>query len=674
MVNLKLPEKTIRWLKRGFLIAGLVLLVVGLTMTLIYNVILAPCTERQFSITTTSQFSVFGQQISFDCSLYEPDPQYDIYSPQRPALVFVHGFMSSKVYFRGLIYEFTKRGFVCLAISANGHSASGGAFTPTWENVTLSAVKYLRDNSAVLRIDQKRIGLIGHSMGSFSVTVASIIDQETGNYWLNATVGIGGPFLNITRGFGNGFAYFLSNPMVYPNIWYDPAEAMQNAIIEGRTNFTRPYNYMNIIGNEDEAFSVPSAYELIYGMSKPSFWAIYGITNQSQISTSTTYGSFNNGTARRLVVIPGLDHLLEGQNPVTFNETINWFENSMKLTAEPSYPETFDPSTITENNRMLALLLTSLGGLILILPLVAYIGDWLKSPVIMPQNAMHMEKKDKWRMFLIYGIIFVGLSFLVAPIISGLKLNTLIPTDFLGSNLLALPILILGLLMIPAIIILMWFEKRKYNLKLYDFGLINEIKPYLKDALYGFLLFFILYVILNLASSGVIHNLFIWRFAGFLELFLYLFIGLLIFEIFFRGMIQNKLYTITDNTGLLPTRWMEILKAALITGFIEGLGLGISITMLLAAGGFDVVSSNMAGMIPEGMGLSFGSLPPMFLIIPGVFIIIEIVFGFVKAGLYREINRNFMASSIFIALLLAWLLCVIVPAINPYAPRFVFMT
>ena len=670
MVHLKLSEKWIRWLKRGFLILGLATLAIGLILTLIFNVILIPCTERQFSITTTTEFPVFGQQVSFDCSLFEPDSQHDFYGTQRPVLVFVHGFMSSKVYFRGLIYELTRRGFVCLAITANGHSASGGAFTPTFENVTLSAVKFLRESSTLLRIDPHRIGLVGHSMGAFSVTVASLLDQELGNFWLNATIAIGGPFLNISRGFGNGFAYFLANPMVYPNIWYNSTEAMQNAIIEGRTNETRPTNYMNIIGSEDEAFSVNSAYELIYGMSTPPFWADRGVANQSQVTTGVTYGAFENGTARRLALISGVDHLLEGQNAVTFTEVINWFETSMKL----NYPTAFDPSTVTEDYRLLGLAATGLGGFILILPLVAYLGDWLKSPIILPRNAMRLEKTTKRKMFLIYGMVFVGLSFLVTPIISGLNLNTLMPTDFLASNLIALPLLILGLLMIPAIVILIWYEKRTYKLELSDFGLTKQATPYLKAALYGFLLFFILYATLNLASSGVIHNLFVWRFAGFLELFLYIFIGMLVFELFFRGLIQNKLYTPADNTGLIPTRWMEILKAALITGFIEGLALGIIVTMLLAAGGFDVFSSNMAGMIPQNMGLSFGALPPMFLLIPAAFIFLEIALAFIKAGLYREINRNIMASSIFIALMLAWLLSVILPAIDPYAPRFVFMT
>ncbi len=668
-MRLKLSAKWIKWMKRLFLIVGLGLVAVGLTLSLIYNVILAPCTTRTFSIKTSPEFSVFGQQFDIDCSLYEPDSEYDIYGTQRPALVLVHGFMSSKAYFRGLAYELVKRGFVCLAITANGHSASGGAFTPTWENVTLSAVKYLRDYSALLKIDPNRIGLVGHSMGAFSVTVASVLDQELGNNWVNATVGIGGPFLNITRGFGQGFAYFIGNSIVYPNIWYDPAEAMQNAIIEGRTNFTRPYNYMNIIGSLDEAFSVNSAYELIYGMSNVNFWAAYGITAPSQITESYTYGQFN-GTARRLVVIPGVDHMLEGQDETTVIEVVDWFENAMKLS--PS--ESLDPATITIVGVSLSGMLAAFGGLILIFPLVAYFGHWLKPPMVIPRNAMNMDKKAKWKMFLIYGAAFVGISFLVVPVIMGLHLHTLMPTDFLASNLLALPVLVQGLLMLPIVILLMWYEKRKYKLELNDFGLTKEVKPYLKAGFYGFLLFFTLYVILNLAASWVIHNVFIWRFVGFLELFLYLFIGLLIFEVLFRGMIQNKLYKVTDEKAFIPTRWMEILKAALITGFIEGLALGIITTMLLAAGGFDVFSSNMGGMIPQGMGMSFGWLPPMFILLPGVLIVIEILVAFIKAGLYREINRNIMASTLFIALLLAWLLTVIMPAINPYAPRFAFMT
>ncbi|NVM27853.1 MAG: hypothetical protein HWN65_03335 [Candidatus Helarchaeota archaeon] len=673
MVKLQLPKNLIKWLKRGLLIIGLGLIAVGLLLSLYYNVILAPCTTKDFSLKTAPELSVFGEQIDFDCKLYEPLPEYNFYGTQRPALVLVHGILSSKLYFHGLSYEFSKRGFVCLTITANGHSASGGAFTPTWENVTLSAVKYLRESSSVLDIDINKIGLFGHSMGSFGATVASILDQELGNFWINATIGMGGPFLNITEGFGTGLAHILNNTMVYPDIWYDPQVAVDNAVIEGRTNLTRPYNYMNIIGSEDVAFSQDSAYELVYGMSTPGFWASQGVGDHTQIITSKTYGTFN-GSARRLVVIPGVGHGLVGQDETTVIEAVGWFEQCMKLNETAEYPGALDPASVKIVGYSLSGMLAGLGGFIIFVPLIAYFGDWLKPKMVVPENAMKMEKKDKWRMIFIYGIVFVGISFLAGLMITGLNLNALLATDFLVSNFIAVPLLIQGLLMIPVVILLIWYEKRKYNLKLSDYGLIKDAKPYLKAALYAVLLFLVLYVTLNLAASFTIHNLFIWRIAGFLELFLYLFVGVLVFEIMFRGMIQNKLYKYKDDSSFIPTRWMELFKAALITGIIEGLALGIMITMMLAAGGFDVFAADYGGMIPPHMGISLSWLPPMFILLPVAMIFVEMGLGFLRAGLFREFNRNFIASSLFAALTLAWLLSVLLPAINPYTPRFVFMT
>ncbi len=669
----RLPAKWLKWGKRILLIAGLGLIIAGLLLSFVFNVVLAPCTKEQFTIKNAPEFPIFGEQFDIDCNLYQPDPEFDFYAGSRPAVVLVHGFMSSKAYYQGLAFELCKRGFVCLAITANGFAASGGGFTPTWENVTLSAVKFLRDYNASLQIDTNRIGLFGHSMGSFSATVASIMDQELGNYWVNATVGMGGPFLNITRGFGSGFAFLLGNPVMYPTVWYNASDAIQNAIIEGRTDVLRPYNYLNIIGSKDQAFSQNSAYELVYGMSTPAFWAAQGVASQADIQTYTTYGEFN-GSARRLVVIPGIGHLFEGQHSTTVNQTVYWFEQAMKLTDEGAYPGALDPNTILVELTSLTGGLAMIGGFILIIPAIAYLGNWLKPEMIVPKKAMEMEKRDKIKMFLIYGVVFVGISFAVSPIIMGLDLLHLIPTDFLGSNLIALPLLVQGLLMIPAVIILMWYEKRKFGLELSDFGISKDIKPYLQAALYGVLLFAILYVTANVGLTATMHSILSWRVVGFLELFLYIFVGMMVFEVLFRGLIQNKVYQFRDDSGLIPTRWKEIVKAALITGVIEGLALGVITTMLLAAGGFNVFSGDMSGMMPQDLGISIGWLPPMFILLPLVFVVVEVIFAVLKAGLYRESNRNFMASAIFTALALAWLISAILPAINPYAPRFVFMT
>ncbi|MHA1130980.1 MAG: hypothetical protein ACTSQQ_09240, partial [Candidatus Helarchaeota archaeon] len=465
----------------------------------------------------------------------------------------------------------------------------------------------------------------------------------------------------------------LNNPIIYPTVWYNSSNALNNVIIEGRTSLLRPFNYLNIIGIKDEAFSQTSAYELVFGMSTPAFWAAQGVSSQAEIQTYTTYGDFN-GSARRLVIIPGVDHLFEGQSKTTVNETVYWFEQAMKLPAESSYPGTLDSSTILIEATSLTGGLTMIGGFVLIIPAIAYLSNWLKPEMVIPQRAMEMKKNDKRKMFLIYGVIFIGISFAVSPIIMGLDLLHLIPTDFLGSNLIALPLLIQGLLMIPAILILIWYEKRTFSLEASDFGLSRNLKPYLQAALYGLLLFTIIYITSNIGLTETMHSVAIWRITGFLELFLYIFIGMAVFEILFRGLIQNKLYRFKENSGLISTRWREILKAALITGLIEGLALGIITTMLLAAGGFDVFSANMSGMMPQNMGISISWLPPLFIVLPVIFVVIEIVFAILKAGLYRGINRNFMASALFTALALTWLISALLPAINPYAPRFVFMT
>jgi hypothetical protein len=79
-------------------------------------------------------------------------------------------------------------------------------------------------------------------------------------------------------------------------------------------------------------------------------------------------------------------------------------------------------------------------------------------------------------------------------------------------------------------------------------------------------------------------------------------------------------------------------------------------------------------MIPQGMGISLSFLPPLFILIPLVFVVIEIIFAILKSWLYRKSNNNILASTMFVALALAWIFSVIMPAITLYAPRLVFMT
>ncbi|MHA1799752.1 MAG: alpha/beta hydrolase family protein, partial [Candidatus Helarchaeota archaeon] len=460
--------KKVEIIKKTLLLAGLALIIVGLMLTLIFNVILAPCLEKHLTISSDPEFTVWGRDVEIDSILFTPKPQYDIYA-NRPAIVLVHGFMSSNVYWRGTAFELTKRGFVCMTITARGHSASGGQFGPSWENETLSAVKYLRAHNQTLRIDPNMIGIVGHSMGAFSVTKAAIMDSSSGRNWINATVAVGGPYLNISNYFGDGFKWMLLNPFLYSFPLFDGDAAIENIIFEGSTSNSTPVNYLNIIGQFDEVFSVASAYELVYGMADTNYWSGSGISNANEIVSGHQYGNFTLGTARKLVVEPLVDHVIEGFVSTTSLEIINWFEDSMKLTTKPGYTRVTDAELITVELMSFSPVLAAIGCIVILLPATIYFGNWLrKKHEIIPEEAVNIEKRDLWKLFLVYGGLFIGIATITVPIIIGMNLLNFVSTDFLASSLLSAPYFVQGLLLIPTIIALLYFEKKKYNEKISD--------------------------------------------------------------------------------------------------------------------------------------------------------------------------------------------------------------
>ena len=658
-------------IKKGLLSLGLGLLIVGLIISLFFNVILSPAWENHIVISTDEEFTVWGRDVEIDCIIMTPKSQYDIYN-ERPAVVLVHGFISSNIYWRATALELCRRGFLCMLITGRGHSASGGQFGPSWENETLSAVKYLRDHNATLRIDTERIGLVGHSMGAFSVTKAAIMDSNCSKNWINATVAVGGPYYNISNYFGAGFAMFFSNPFFYSFPFFNGEAAVENIVFEGTTSNSTPLNYLNIIGQFDEAFSVASAYELVYGMADTNYWSDHSVNNAGEIIAGYQYGDFNNGTARKLVVEPFVDHLIEGFVTTTSLEIINWFEDSMKLTTRPGYIRVTNAELTTVELMSIASIIAVIGAVILFIPATIYIGNWLrKEHEIEPEQALKIEKQDLWKLFLVYGGIFVGLSFLTIPIILGTNLLNVISTDFLASSMLSGPYFIQGLLLIPVIIVLIYFEKKKYNEKISDFGLSKDINTNFRGATYGLLIFLVMFVTFNLALSPSIQNLFPWRFLSFLELFMYLFFGMLMFEIVFRGFIQSKLSRYRNKSFIGFPAGKEILLTSVVAGTILGLSLAIWIVEILAFGGGTTAINLTSIMTTMGLPLTQEILAILiFPLMIGIGILLQILQGW----LYRKSGNNILACALFGALVFTWIFSVVLPSTVLFAPRYILLT
>jgi len=139
----------------------------------------------------------------------------------------------------------------------------------------------------------------------------------------------------------------------------------------------------------------------------------------------------------------------------------------------------------------------------------------------------------------------------------------------------------------------------------------------------------------------------------------------------FRGLIQNKLSRYRSETLIFIPAWKELFATALITGTIEGLGLGIIISGILIYSGLPI---DINGILPQKMGITLSSVPPINIVIPLVLIVLFIIIEFLKSWIYRKSNNNILASSLFIALILAWVISVLLPATALYAPRIVFMT
>ncbi|MHA1895052.1 MAG: alpha/beta hydrolase family protein [Candidatus Helarchaeota archaeon] len=632
--------------KKILLLIGIGFLVIGFVFSITFNYILAPCTEKHFQIEADDpNFGVWGLNGTvIDVVMYQPKPEYDIYSNNRPVVVLQHGFSCDKTYMKGAAIELCKRGFVSVSISARGHGASGGMFANGvyFYNECLSVVQWLRNHSSDYKLDINRIGLTGHSMGAVTVTNAAIKDQELKNYWINATVSISGPVYNYSRGdpgrtsadYGALSRIFSTSPLTfmffYPHNSFDIINAMKESIIEGRVNGTKPYNYLNIDGALDEAFTIESAQEVVWNMGGAAVFT--DAPNFRALPSGKLYGDFN-GSARKLVIVPNIDHLLEVHDVRVLTEMITWFESSMKISNSA-------PIVITEPLRMQSILFTILGILFTIIPTIAYIGTGLTprdTPLLKAVN--DIEDKETFKLFGIYGAFYVGLSFAVFPIILTFNLQYFIATDFLLSNILVLFTFVQALFFLPVLVALILHERKKYSEKLEDFGIPR--KSLFSSALFGLFLFAIYFIIGNLIASNNYHNMIPYKIGGFLEILCYLFCIFFINELFLRGLIHNKLNRY-EGKKIWKIPGKQFILSTLITGVIQGLGVGIVFSMFMFSIGANYSSILMAPMV-------------MIIIYTGLNVIQNILFNH---------SKNILGSTIFMAFFLAWIFSIIMPAVE----------
>lgn len=213
-------------------------------------------------------------------------------TPQTPAMIVAHGFSASKEIMQSIGAEMARQGVRALLFDFPGHGASPVPFTlPQTMDFSEVVNRNVRQveriyNHLRSQFPDAPMGVLGHSMGS-----AAIANFAKAHPELKATI-----------------------PM-------SPV---------GGTDFssTNPANLLLLVGQRDIPFCITSAREMFQQ-------AAGGATK-----VGDTVGQAANGSARRLAILKGLDHISIVFAPATMREINGWLRESFGLSGTPQVQPT----------------------------------------------------------------------------------------------------------------------------------------------------------------------------------------------------------------------------------------------------------------------------------------------------------------------------------------------
>jgi len=281
------------------------LVFIGLTIVGIVGINILPVNSSTVTLQT-----VTTDGVTIFYNLYQPKGL----TQKRPAVIMGHGIMVNKEMMTNFATELVTQGYIVVTLDWRGHGQSTGDLTREGLYLDLEAV--VTDIPVHAPADMERIALLGYSMGGFP-TYQYAVNHSTVKAW----VGVG---------------------------------AAADGSISDKTT---PQNVLMIIAKYDEAFSPERA--------KESMVALTG-AELDKIEFEKVYGSINNGTARKIHVVPGADHL-----------TTPW-NSDFVMTATSWIGETFEGSppdiSVMVFHKRVVLLFTGLTGLVGLLCVLSFMA------------------------------------------------------------------------------------------------------------------------------------------------------------------------------------------------------------------------------------------------------------------------------------------------------------
>ncbi|MFH1149500.1 MAG: alpha/beta fold hydrolase [Actinomycetota bacterium] len=246
-----------------------------------------------------------------------------------PAVIFSHGATTNKELYLPMCRELVRRGIAVLAIDLPGHGGSGGHSAATLTEYTSiwSAYDYLKEK--VPEVDTSRIAAAGQSLGGISSTFAGV---RRGGPEFRAVVAIYcwpslEQALETTSGPLDDFVARLF-PLFTWSRGFDITDESQLAErdIISRLSRSSPPNYLLVVGERDEMCTMEQEEALVAKAA-----------GRKSVEPGETYGSFEDGTARELVITSD-DHFSEVTSSAVFSAVYSWLTRAFEMEARGTAP------------------------------------------------------------------------------------------------------------------------------------------------------------------------------------------------------------------------------------------------------------------------------------------------------------------------------------------------
>jgi len=533
-----------------------------------------------------------------------------------PAVLNMHGYQNDKNVQDPFSIELAKRGFVVLATDALGHGDSGatglnimGWFAdPTYVMGNEDALAYL---ITLPFVQADKIGVTGHSMGGMNAVKLPALFPENVKAVVQQASSPGSPEL--------------------PNLLV--LQARYDEFPGFRENQLRVENL-----NESE-----------------TRLAALGLTGQT-VEWDTTYGSFADGTARRMALIQMDHHLLPLQNK-SVAEAVNWF--NLALNDGKEGPMWSDPTKQTFMLKETFGFITFLGALLTMLPLTSIL---LKTPyfapVAQPIPNRYVAKKNYWWLAATINMLIGGILYPLTTQYGGImtKFEQWFPFAKMEMANGVFMFYIVNAV-VCLILFLIWYRgAKKQGVTMYDMGVsFDKEKTKIdwkiigKTVLLGGILFAFLYILTAFFQTALGQEMrFAWPFfrtfssANRVGYFFMYLIGPLAFwlingGIFLFGQIHQKEYSTPAKS-----QWMWWIKVvyAMVTGLFLVWCFQYLPWFLGGAGpGFEIVN------LPQ-----FTSMWPLMLF---VYVPQFIILFWFLVWFYRKTGRIYLGA-LMISVLVTW--------------------